>query len=63
MTDASLTVEALMAAARYPYSHFVIVSDDSGYPPLVSGLKEYGHKVTVVTVLCKGSVVTEAAHA
>ena len=52
-----------MAAARYPYSHFVIVSDDSGYLPLVSGLKEYGHKVTVVTVLCKGSVVTEAAHA
>ena len=51
-----------MAAARHSYSHFVIVSDDAGYLPLVSGLKEYGHKVTVVKLLSKGSLVTEAAH-
>lgn len=62
MTDARLTVDALMSAASHPYSHFVIVSDDSGYLPLVSGLKDYGHKVTVVTLVCDGSLVTEAAH-
>lgn len=43
-----------MAAARHACSHFVIVSDDddAGYLPLVSAVKEFGHKVTVVTVLC-----------
>ena len=63
LTDARLTVEALMAGARHPHSHFVVVSDDAGYLPLVSALNELGHKVSVVTAVCRGSLVTEAAHA
>lgn len=68
LTDQQLAAEALYACAVHPQSHFVIVSDDQDFLPLVATLKRAGQRVTVVTSPQPqsprdGNVVTKAADA
>jgi NYN domain len=60
-TDMRLATHALVSANHDPESHFVIVSNDNDYLPLITSLQALGRRVVVVTFARRGSSITAAA--